>query len=161
MWKCVPMGETKKEVKETWRNSLCGEKCGHRDRPYFPLDAKTEVWCDRDKGVSICQFCLYKMRLNIWWKMETVFSDLFPISSSFLSIFYSQSSGLENIMSLKFSVYDLSLTLGLWIRTDHLVHFICCCVENLLSVWASIDEPNYTTHSLPQEGHLKRWAYFT
>ena len=26
---------------------------------------KKEVWCDRDKGVNIHQFCLYKMRLNI------------------------------------------------------------------------------------------------
>ena len=160
MGKCVPMGELKKELKETWRNSLCGAKCCHWDRPQFPLDAEKEFWCDRDKGVSIYQFCLYKLRLNIWIKIETVFSELFPISLSFLSIFYSQSSGLENIMSLKFSVYNLSLALGLWVRTGHLMYLTCCCVENLLSVWASIDEANYSTHSL-QEGHLKRCAYFT
>ena len=113
MGKCVPTGEPKKEVKETWRNKLCGEKCGHWDRSHFLLDAAEESRCDRDKGIVYTSVACTKQD----WIFHERGKLCFPIIPSFLNVFYSHSSGLENIMSVKVSMYDLSLTLGRCFRT--------------------------------------------
>lgn len=132
----VSMGLPKKEMKETWWNTLCG--------------GVTET-----EQVFLCTEESW-YRINIWWRRGYCFLPLSPSFPLLFCIIYFISTlrGLRvDCSSLTVFVYDFDHKEFFWqsdvsgrsFRTGHLVDIISCYIDSLLGVWVSVDKPDYST----------------
>lgn len=132
----VSMGLPKKEMKETWWNTLCG---------WVTETEQIFLWVQKKSWY----------RINIWWRRGILL--LLPLSHHSLfslhNLFYFSSQRLESTLSLTVSVYDFDYKEFFWqsdvsgrsFRTGHLVDIISCYIDSLLGVWVSVDKPGYST----------------